>query len=638
MSTIYNPCPKSGYLPFVLTNNSTVDASNVFVLFEGRYKNPAGDFFFFELTANTNPPFGVFVPTIPTDSSLSANFSYPLSSLPKSSTGDNDYIVYVPSAPSNRFYFSINSPFYLESDTSPNQIQPPIYYAFYDPNYSNLYESVELGYFPDGGSTTYGQIPWTASINTTEVDAFGIPLKIQYQTYDPTNRSAVTVLMQNPNALPSGFGVGGAPGVTTRQEILSSITSTLTSGDLTGKTPKIWPKLAIPFYSDPYGPSGLQTYLRVLSPKQSIGDSSAPSEIGNLTPAHISTVQPGPTQFFNYNYPPFPLDYLLADTYGNANSFSTNLFTHYTSGTSIYISTGGGSPTVYQGVVTGVDPNQVLTMTGISGPNTGQVNTLNQSDLNTFDMYSGSQVMTGGSDGDNLGFYFGDAFTVGFLGSAVGTENTGPPPNSPIDITDAVVWEPFYIPLYYIAQYAFSGGPWFDLYAKSMHDVAVRNTVSGFLNGVGLCYGYDFDDSLGISGTITPTNPTPVTLSPYASIAIGVIDTPIPDPYSDTTKYAVTFVFPGGRTLEYSQAGGPYISVTSGTTIPNLVSNRTNTLNLHYTNGQGPTGDHFFNVYLYYQFLQPTDVFNSSTTSIINSTTFVPNSATPTAFTINLSP
>lgn len=635
--TAYRPAPKQGYLPIVITNTSTLSADDIYVFFTGKYNDPDSGQYVFSLTSNSNPPMGVYTPIYPNNSTFSVNYSYQLSSLPQSVTGVNDYIVYIPFAPSNRFYFSIGSPFYVETDATPNNVANPIYYAFYDPNYSNLYESIEVGFFPEGGSSDPQDIPWTASINTTEVDAFGLPMKIQYNTYDPEDPTAVNILDQ-PENLPSGFGVGGPTGVTTRDDVLTNVVTTLTNGDKTARTPKVWPRLALPFYSNPYSPSGLVTYLRVLSPKQSLGNAANPPTPGNLTPAHVPAVQPGPTQFFNYNYPAFPPDYLTTNNYGNSKTFANNLLSYYTSGTSLYISTGGMSPTIYQGVTTGTTPNQVITFTGISGPHTGDVSTLSEEDINTFSMYSGSQIMTGGQDADVLGFYLGDAFTVGFVPSTVGTANSGPPPNSAIDITDAVTWEPYYVPLYYIAQYMLTGGPWYDLYAQALHANAVRNQTGGFLNDVGLCYAYDYDDSLGISGTITPTNPTSVTLSPYGSITIGEIDSIVPDPYSDANTYDVTFVFTTGRTLQYSQEGGPYISVTSGQTVSGLTSNRTTPLNIHYTNGQGPTGDHYLTVYLYYQFLQPLVVFNSSTTSIINSTTIVPNSATPTAFTINLSP
>lgn len=636
----YTPTPKFGYLPFIITNNTGVSDSEVYVLFEGDYKTTTSNLYFFGLNESTSPPMGVYYPVIPQPGTLSANYSYPLSSLPKSSTGDNDYLVYVPSCPSNRFYFSINSPMYLQADSTvmPTNIAAPTYYAFYDPNYSNLFESIEMSFILNPASYAGpGYIYWTSSINTTEVDAFGIPMRIQYQSYNPASPSSMTPIIQDSNALPSGFGVGGLSGNTTRGEILTSVVSSLTSGDLTGQTPKIWPKLAIPFYTNPYAKTGLQTYLRVLSPKQSLGNDANPTVVGNLTTQHLAAVNGNnPTTFYNYNYPPFPMDYLTNNIYGNANSFATNAFTYYQTNP-LYISTGGGSPLVYEGISTGSEPTQTLTFTQVGGSDRS---TFDETDMNTFKMYSGSQIFSGGSFADQLGFYFGDAFTVNFIGGTVGSQNTASPPNDAINITDAITWEPYYISRYYTSDFPnFTGGPWMDLYANSLHNVAIRNTSSTFLDGVGLCYAYDFDDSLGFSGTITPSNITPLSLSPYASITLGVVDTSIPDPYSDSNTYNVTFNFPSGSSyaLEYSNGGG-YTSVTSGQTVNGLTSNRATPLNLHYTNGQGPTGDHYFNVYLYYQFLQPTGAYDSSTDAIINASTFTPNSSTPTGFTINLLP
>ncbi|MBY0530156.1 MAG: hypothetical protein K2P51_08235 [Rhabdochlamydiaceae bacterium] len=625
-----DPAPISGYLPVVISNTTGQPDDQVYVLLAGQQTALNLEQFFFQLTTG-----GILTPVSASSSTFSVNYSYPLTSLPRSSTGSHDYLVYVSSLSGARFYFSIGSPIYLQSDTlvgsPPNQIVAPTYYAFYDPNYCNLYESVEVTFFPSGGGSAPA-IPWTASVNTTEVDAFGLPIRISYFSYNSESPSALTPLVQNPNALPSGFGVGGAANNTTRSEILTTVVNGLTSGDLTGQTPKIWPKLALPFYSNPYAGTGLQTYLRVLSPKQSLGNAASPATVGNITIQHLPAVQPGPVQYKNYNYPPFPSDYLSATTYGDTNGFATDLFNYYTGMTKLYISTGGASPTVYEGTSDG----STLTFTGISGPNTGQVNTLTKASLNTFDMYSGVQPVSGGSDASALGHFFGDAFTVGFLASAVGTQNTMTPPNIPINITDAVTWEPTFITDYYIPQYSLMGGPWMDLYAKMFHSVAVRNSVSGFLNDQGLCYAYDFDDSLGISGTITPSNLTPNSLNPFLGITLGSIDTPIPDPYSDPNSYTVVFTFPGMTSLQYQQGDGQWNTVmNSGDSFGGIYSNKTNPLRIRYTNN---TGLHEFVVYLYYQFLQPVNAYTSNEISIINSTTITPNSATPTLFTINLLP
>jgi hypothetical protein len=364
-----------------------------------------------------------------------------------------------------------------------------------------------------------------------------------------------------------------------------------------------------------------------------------------LTTSQTAQVDPAETTtpYLNYNFPQFPIDYLTGTTYGNPNSFATDLFNYYKTGTPLFIFVGNSS-TLYQGSwLNDAVEGPYLYFLGIQGPNINDVATLFQSDISTLEMYSGSQLMTCPStpsppppscpDNANLGFYFGDAFTIGFLPSTIGTMMS-----NPINITDALVWQPMYIPLYYDIQYppSITGGPWFDLYAKLLHEVAVSNVVSSDLNGVGLCYGYDFDDSLGISGTLSPKNPTPSSPAPYLGITLGAVDTGIPDPYSasTTSSYMITFDYPNdvNHSLQYQLGGGSWITLSPGGVIP---STNMMQLAIRYTNCQGL---HQFNVYPLYQLLQPVNTYNDGDGSVINSTTITPNSTTPTSFVINLLP
>jgi len=628
-----DPAPKDGYLPVVLTNSSGLNDSEIYVTLIGQQTAANSLQYFFQLGKN-----GVMNPVAGSSSTYSPDFSYQLTEFPRSTTGSHDYLVYAPNLNGARFYFSVGVPMYLQSDTltaTTNQIVAPNYFAFYDPNYNTLYDSIEVTYIPRGGGSSPA-IPWTATANTTGVDAFGLPLAISYFSYNPSNPSASTPMIQNPNALPSGFGtIAGASGlVLTREYILASVESGLISGDASGQ--EVWKKLAIPFYTNAYSGSGLVTYLRILSPKQSVGLSAAPVETGGLTIQHINAVNGrNATTFRDYNYPPFPLDYINNGIYSGGTPYTTRLFAHYRGGTKLYLSTGGTSPTVYEGVTTGSAGSYVLTFTGVSGPHTGDVSVLNQTDMNTFDLYSGVQLMSG-TDGAALGHFFCDAFTVGLLPSANGTSLS-----TPINITDAVTWQPANIPNYYVPlNSATTGGPWMDLYAKLLHAVAISNSVSGDLNGVGLCYGYDFDDSLGISGASTPANTTANTLNPYLGIKIGTIDSTIPNPYNDTTAYDVTFTFPVSPTvtLQYQQGNGAWVSVTNGQMYSGLVSNNTTPLRIRYVNNQGPFAYHEFLLYLYYQMMIPVGSFNSSEIGIINASTITPNANPPTSFVVNLLP
>ncbi|MCX6990656.1 MAG: beta-1,3-glucanase family protein [Chlamydiae bacterium] len=603
-----NPAPKKNYLPVVISNTTGLPASDVYVTLAGQQVPSNLANYFFKLGA-----FGVMSPVIGSSTTFSPNYSYPLNLLPRSSTGVNDYLVYVPNLDGARFYFTIRAPMYLASADG-GIISGPTYYAapsgtIPDPNFYNLFESIEATFFPHGGSSSPSQIPWTASVNTTEVDAFGLPISIAYYSYNPATPSAVTPMLQNSNALPSGFGtpfgysgISGSPtGNTTRSEILLSITSGLSTGDLTGQTPKIWPKLEIPFYTNPYDLTGTETDLRIISPKQGID--------GGV----------------------FPTDYLSGTSYGADPSFLDQLYTYYQTNTLYMSSSGAPGSAIYSGTSNGT----TLTFTVFSGA--GATCTLNKSDITAIQMYNGTQPMQGGADGPALGSQFGDAFTVGLLPGTIGGTSA-----DPMVVTSAF-WQTAHVNDYYAPEYIVtgSGGPWMNLYADLMHSVAVRSTVSGTnpdLSGIGLCYGYDDDDSLGMSGTITPANTTPNTSNPYLGITLGAVDTTIPDPYIDTNTYTVTFTFPAGRSLQYKQGNGSWTTVTSSQLIAGLTSNSSNPLYISYTNQQGTSQ---FIVYFYYTFLEPVGTYNAASTSIINSTTFTNNSSggsTPTIFTIDLSP
>lgn len=633
---ILSPEPKAGYLPVLITNDTGLPDDQVYVTLAGQ-EVPAGSEYFFSMDFNT----GVYSPVLATPSTYSPTYSYLLSQLPTSTTGSRDHVAYVSNLNGARFYFSLREPTYLASKTG-NAIAAPSYFAFYDPNFNNLFETVEVTYISDyDNKQPAPAIPWTATINTTEVDAFGLPIKIQYYSFDSSNPTALNPVIQIPNALPSGFGEGGLAGATTRDTILTSVYSGLDSGDLSGQ--EVWKRLAIPFYSDPYNGTGLVTYLRILSPKQGVGnDPSVTIQMdGGITVQHLDTVKGtgGVPRFYNSNFPFFPYDYFSSNSYGNANPFAAELLNFYTGGTNLYINTGGTTPAQYEGNTAA--STMTFTLTSGSGPSPL---TIDEADVNVYKMFSGTQEIGGAAS--PIGFYFGDAFTVGILPSATGTNSA-----APINITDATSggWQDTNVPNYYSPlNSAVSGGPWYSLYAKELHNVAVRTTFTtptpNFLSGVGLCYAYDFDDSLGISGAITPKDTTLESENLYVRITLGAVDqNKIPDPYSDGNPYDVTFKFPDAtRTLAYRQGtSGSFTEIpfnAAGTTINGLISNQANPLTIQYTvPGQG-SGE--FIVYLYNQFLVPQNAYSDFEISVINSSTITPDSITPSisSFTINLLP
>lgn len=188
----------------MITNDTGFPDTQVYVTLAGQ-QVAAGTQYFFSLDETT----GVYTPIIATLTSYSPSYSYLLSELPASTTGSSDYVVYVPDLNGARFYFSIKEPIYLASKTG-NAITAPTYFAFYDPNFNSIFETVELTYIDDfPAKQPSPAIHWTASINTTEVDAFGFPIKIQHYSYSSSNPSTLNPVVQAPNALSSGFGDGG---------------------------------------------------------------------------------------------------------------------------------------------------------------------------------------------------------------------------------------------------------------------------------------------------------------------------------------------------------------------------------------------------------------------------------------------
>lgn len=607
-STAQPPAPLNGYLPVVIRNSTNQSASNIYVTFVAQQQNqggaPSASSNFYQLQTTT----GKLTPVLATAATYSPNYSYTLSQFMPSTTGGNDYLVYAPYA-DGRFYFSIGSPMYLLSQEG--SISAPQYNLFYDPNYNTLYDSVEFNFYKQA-SHTPGAINWTATIDTTNVDAFGLPLRVNYCTYNAGQPDAVTPLALANNTY-QGYDVA-------RSTVINALVSGLTSGDATGQTPKLWPKLAQPFYTYPYdnnsGPSGLVTYLRILSPKQ--GNGLGASNYG-ISAIRLTALTGSPA-FQDQIYPGFPSDYITNSSYGGGTSFASRILTYFGSNT-LYLQDRGSSGTVYSGATSGSD----IQFTVYSG--SGSTTTWTPGSTTTYAIFSGTISISG----TGLGFYVGDIFTIGFLGRINGTG--GAPVNPSL-----VSWQQNYLTngaSDYYGTNPFAGGPWYDLYAKLLHAQAITGSGSGNppLNGIGLCYAYDFDDTLGISGAITPVVSQPDTSNPYLFIQMQNIDTSLPAPYSDSTPYNITFTFPANTSLQYQQGTGAIQTATSGVSVGSLSSTAGNPLYVYYTPTNGVR--YSFKVWLLYQVLQPLNAYTTDQSSIMSSTSFTPSGSPVNSFTID---
>ena len=537
--------------------------------------------------------------------SASSQFSYPLSSLPKSTTGAHDYLVYVPYSSSDRLYFSIGNPLYLL--TAANSATTPIGNNFYDPNYNVLYDFAEVT-FAQANPPAQGDIDWTATIDTTQVDSLSLPIKLGFYSYDPSNPSAVTPYIGaagNPSTNPAGFDVA-------RDTLMNDIVTGMTSNS------NKWGNLALPFYTNPYSPGTPLTYLRVMAPK------------------HGGTV-PEPQN--NYQIPVFPSTYLSNN--GNSFAYDAAIYSFYDSAgsESLYMqadTAAGGSGQIYKGNVVGGNSFQF-----VSQSDNSNVVTLAQTDFDSIaNMFAGTPNMTGtgstpGTDLPILKNYFSSAFVVGLLGVA-GVYDTSAVPLNQFNLrTHLPQTSGTVTPSYYTNNFGSqpSSNPGFDLYAELLHQYAIKPTSPPFNTPyptLGLCYGYDYDDTLGFSSAITPPATTPSSANVYTIITLGSVGTVPTGVFDDTQSYNLTFVFSSG-TFGYRQGtSGSFTTASSSVVVPNVTSTSSNPFQIQLNSS-------IYNVFPKYQFLQPANEFTSTEQAIIQGVYIQPdNPNLPTAFTIVL--
>lgn len=590
------PAPVSGYFAVVISNGTGQPDDQVYFL---GLPNANADFF---TLSGAFPGALSTVPVTPTTFSASSQFSYPLTSLPKSTTGPHDYLIYVPYGNSDRLYFSIGNPLYFLSNNG--SATPSIGNNFYDPNYNVLFDFAEVTFQP-AAPPAPGDIDWTATVDTTQVDSLSLSIKLGFYSYNAAQPTAVTPFIGGvgtPATNPVGFDIA-------RDTLINNIVTGLTSDSATGT----WANLAKPFYTDPYSPTTPTTYLRVMAPKH-----------GGTLP------QPGA----NYQIPEFPGTYLTNN--GNGFNYLDTIFNFYTGGTSLYIQTdaGGGSGEIYQGSVSG----NIFTFTGQTHPT--YTVTLDKTALTIENMFSGTPPMTntGSTPTVDVGImanYFSSAFVVGLLGVTGLYDSIGTPLSEANLNTHLPTNSGGQLPAYYTNSFSSpsTSKPGYDLYAQLLHDNAILPMSPPFNNPyptLGLCYGYDFDDTLGFSSAITPPDTTPSSTNVYAIITLGAVSTLPTGVFDDSSTYDLTFTFAAGTFGYRRGANGTFTTSSSPAVINTVTSTSSNPFQIQY-NGN------IYTVFPKYQFLQPVAQYATAQSAVIQGVTFTPNSATaPTGFTVAL--
>jgi len=543
------PTAQKGYFPLVISNTSLQPDDTVYVLILGGLTQV----YYLETEF-----YGKLVPLQVSTSTYTPSYSYTLTQLPRSTTGPNDYLVYLPNGTSSgRVYFSFGSPLFLLANAN-NTLTAPSSSSFYDPNYNLIYDFAEMT-ISEIANPTPSCITYQPFLDTTQVDNWSIPIKLFFAEY-PSN--AIYIPTDSPSTNPTGFSGS-------RETLLTTIVAGL---------PSPWSDLALPFYTDPYTSGGFTTYLRILAPK-------------------TGTTQTLPQPQSNYAVPQFPLTYLDS----GSPSYLDNLFAYYASGggNTIYIqaeTSHGGSGATYAGTTSGTTFSFTSGSTTITMPKSG---------MTVSAMYSGVLPLTpAGADATLLSEYFGSAFVVGLV--AVPGLYTASDSASVLNLANLqshlpLVGGPAASPAYFNNTF---GSAWYDIYSQQLHANAIFPTTPPYpgpassLPDVGLCYAYDFDDTLNMSSTCSLPASTLISSQVYAEMQIGEVSVLPNTVFDDPSTYTLSFIFFTGS-LSYRQGtSGSWIPVSSGASIVGVTTQSSNPFQIQYSGM-------VFSVYPKYQFMQP---------------------------------
>lgn len=593
------PLNKKGYFPVIVTNNTGLPSNEVFLF---AYLPPSGVF----QLVQAFPGQMVQIPV--TSTTFSPNYSYTLNEFPVSTTGANDYLLYMPNGiPSARIYVSIQRPLFF-SVTPPAGSQQvglnsPASFLYNDPNFNVLYDFMELSL---SNSLALGPpyIPSVPFMDTTQVDNFGLSIELGLFTFNPNAPTTKTQLIQN------GQTASNLAGFTqSRETLLGILSANLTSP---------WNNLLIPFRSNPYSGSSPATYLRVLAPKTGGG--------GGI-------VEP---QGGVYTIPIFPIDYLSNPIYG-PGSYLDQLFAYYSTH-SLYLQADLGTNNIYKGDVSLGDQ-----FIFVDTQNSANSMTILKGQLTVGNMYSGTTPVHSSTasslDQESLSGYFSCAFVVGLLG-VPGVYDTSTTPLNKENLrthipltTGTPVPPPYYNP-------TFVGGPWYDLYAKILHDNAILPTsppYPGSRPTLGKCYAFDFDDKLGLSSTVAASALTPYSANIYADYFLNGVSILPTGVYDDATPYNLTFIIPSKHTLQFRQGpSGSYFPIVNNQTVSGAICTEANPFQLLYTSPSGVSVS--VNLYPKFQFSTPNGTYGVAENNVVAGTLFTPtnNPTNPTDFTVTL--
>ncbi len=557
--TTLAPVPLQNCVPLVVVNQTLQPSSEVYVVLTALDPNGTPCFL--------KPSTGTGICTYQYPNADGTNGSVPnsvaLSELPKASgTGqDRAYLIYLPINSSARSYFSVHSPMYLSTTYNPGTgllaINAPACNSLNDPNIYTVYQDFEFGV-----NLSNNNMSTDVFMNISYVDFCSMPYSLHANSYqgkqiDPTIANTS-----------SGMPVG-----TTQTSMINTLTTALNGPS--NQYANTWGLLPFSVYPNPYTSATGGQVLRILAAKNST--------------AWGRTFQGGAI-----STPSFPGNYLTDNSVGpslGGNNYMQNVYQHYLTNELWTMVTPAAGLVLYKVSSDTSTPGQLdfEAYTPDGTRNSANDTNVNLYTVSLVDFLSGSITFANGFANDTpigaeLGKLLAGLFDIQCLPLLTPTSQTAPFYNAFNYVADKVSYGGYKNLKYFSKPPIYTNQPGFNLYDEVIHplELDAGTLTNNPLLGVG--YAFDYDDLLGMDGTIPGLtiqdqygNPSLVKNAekPYVVLQLGAIDY-IPD-LSDTNHYQVTVgAAPNGSEVVFSYSNGTSVqtttaSTTTDTTIPTTI-------------------------------------------------------------------
>lgn len=558
---VFSPAPMRDFLPVVIVNHTKQPSSEVYITMTALDPNGTPCFL------KPDPASGICSYQYPNADGTNGSVanSIPLSQLPQTQrVGLNPaYGMYLPICSSARSYYSIGAPMYLSTTYSPSTgglaINSPAPNSLNDPNIWTPYQDFEFGVnLSKNNSST------DVYMNVSYVDYFCIPYRLSVYSYQGNKKD-----------FEIAGTASGMPAGSSQTSVLAAVNKIL-NPEISSDYPNqnTWGALAWNFYESPYYNSSNPGVVRLLAAK----NSTAPGRTfqgGDFTtnsfPSdYLTNPSVGPATSSGQSYMEGVYQYYLAS---NKNTYAP-LWAVITpaAGTILY--------NIYSDPGTDGQLNfDAYQMDGVTRIPSDDTN-VNLNSIALADFLSGNITFANGFTnaspiGAELGKLLSALFDTKQFPLALTTSNTKPFYNAFNYKSNGVDHGGYTDLKYFPPSTIYTNQPAYNLYDQAFHfqELGAGTLTKNPLLGIG--YAYDYDDLLGMDGTIpgltiqnTYGNPSEASgaESPYIVMVLGDMNGTIPN-LADTNYYTVTIgSAPNGASVVFSYSGGSTTAPISGTT------------------------------------------------------------------------